>query len=68
MQIAQISKDELAPVFGAALIGMNMGALISGIFADKFSQRKNYDYQHANLIYIYNNLCLLDQYSRTRYL
>lgn len=36
----QISKAELAPVFGAALIGMSIGALISGIFADKFGRKK----------------------------
>ncbi len=36
----QISKAELAPVFGAALVGMSIGALISGISADKFGRKK----------------------------
>jgi len=35
-----ITKPELAPVLSAALIGMSIGAIISGPLADKFGRKK----------------------------
>lgn len=35
----EISKKELGPVLSAALVGMSLGALISGPFADRFGRK-----------------------------
>lgn len=35
-----ISKPQLAPVLSAALVGMSIGAILSGPLADKFGRKK----------------------------
>ncbi len=60
-----ITKPQLAPVLSAALVGMSIGAIISGPLADKFGRKGVIVFTSLFVFYIYHFVWLCQFNSKT---